>query len=329
MLFGLLSFALAADVEIWSYTKFPANTELDGYDGWVSGYDQDAWYGYQGQDGTFYALPATDDREEAGCDQRWAASCNNMLFHPAEDVNDGRFTTKMYTDDDDTIGVVFGVKGQKDYLAFLLCGASEQSTCALEQVGAGNIALISVNNGTATVLATDSGGFNLQTTLEFTVSMNDGNIVARMGNLRLEAPAPDKRKMNGVGFYAYNAGAADRSYVYFWDPVLSALDTDDDGVIDDEDNCQDDANPEQSDKDGDGIGAACDDDDKLPTTDDSAAPTDDSGDGGNGGNGGKDGTGDGSVELSTTGGCTCDGSGGAAPMVFGLLAGLLGLRRRR
>jgi hypothetical protein len=329
MFFGLLSLALAADVEIWNYTDFPPDTALSGNDDWESGYDQDTWYGYEGRDGTRYALPVTDDYEEAGCDQRWAASCNNLLFHPAVDVNDGRLTTQVYTEDDDTMGVVFGVKGSKDYLAFVLCGASNESSCPLEQVGPGNIALISVNGGTATILATDSGGYDLQTTIEITVSMNDGNIIARAGNLRLEAASPDKRKMNGVGFYSYNAGAADRSYLYFWDPTLSALDTDDDGVIDDEDNCEDDANPEQSDKDGDGIGAACDDDDKPPTTDDSDVPTDDSGNGGNGGNGGKDGAGDGSVELSSPGSCSCDGGAGSVPVALGLLAGLLGLRRRR
>lgn len=44
-------------------------------------------------------------------------------------------------------------------------------------------------------------------------------------------------------------------------------DGDDDGVLDDADNCPDDPNPHQTDNDGDGLGAACDPDDTPPDTD--------------------------------------------------------------
>lgn len=319
----LLKFALAGEVEVWSYTNFPDRQDINGYDGWVSGYDQDAWMGYTGRDGTSYALPLTDDYEQNGCDQRWNNSCANALTHPAVDVIDGHFSASVYTDDDDTIGIAFGYQGDNDYLLFLLCGSAADSSCPLESVGAGNAALVQISKGTATVLATDKGGFDQGAEIVMDVTVNDGKIRAGAGNVKISADMPDERNLNGVGYYSYNAGAADQSYVYFWNTTLFAMDDDDDGIIDDEDNCEQAANPDQTDADGDGKGAACDDNDGKGGGggggDDTAGPGDTGVD-----VGGKN---DGPTELSAAG-CGCTTTEGA-PMWAGLLLGLVGIFRRR
>jgi hypothetical protein len=64
----------------------------------------------------------------------------------------------------------------------------------------------------------------------------------------------------GVG--AVSAGGnGDREFSLALASTLVDLDSDDDGVADDEDNCPDDANADQLDSDGDGAGDVCDLDD--------------------------------------------------------------------
>ena len=117
--------AEAGEVEIWR-GEFPNDVYLDGEAGWSSGYDGDTWYGYQGNDGTFYGLPLSDDYEENGC-ERWSGACSNWLTNSAEDVTDGRFTVSIYSEDDDTLGIAFGQQSEDDYLLFVLCGDGDAS----------------------------------------------------------------------------------------------------------------------------------------------------------------------------------------------------------
>jgi MYXO-CTERM domain-containing protein len=270
----------------------------------------------------------SDDYEQNGCDQSWTASCANYLVHPAVDVVQGHFEAQVYSDDDDTIGLTFGFKSDNDYLVFLLCGATANSSCPLNSVGPGNAAIVHVKQGQAEVLVSGAGGYQQGAVIDFNVTVNDGKIKATAGNVKLSTSTIDNRNLNGVGFYAYNAGAADGSYVYMWAPTLFAMDDDNDGVIDDQDNCESVANPDQTDADGDGQGAACDSNDSK-----------------GGGGGGRDsgGGGGGNVDSSPSGdsagatdtaaklsaaGCGC----AAAPQAStwgGLLLGGLALTRRR
>jgi MYXO-CTERM domain-containing protein len=157
--------------------------------------------------------------------------------------------------------------------------------------------------------------------------MNDGKIRASLGNVKLSVDTIDDRQMNQVGFYSYNSGAADGSYLFFSNPTLFAMDDDDDGVIDDEDNCEKDANPDQADADGDGIGAVCDPNDDKGGKDSGDTGTTDTagGDSGVGGDGG----GDAVDQIAIAGGCACNTTPGTSSMVGGLVLGALTLLRRR
>ena len=106
---------------------------------------------------------------------------------------------------------------------------------------------------------------------------------------------------------------------------MRSIDEDDDGVIDDEDNCEEDANPDQADDDGDGTGDACDPDFGDDTGGDSGDTGGDSGD--TNSRDTDDSDSDAFANESLTGAkCGCDASGGFA--AWPLLA-LLFLRTRR
>lgn len=122
------------------------------------------------------------------------------------------------------------------------------------------------------------------------------------------------------------------------DIVLIRLDSDDDTIFDNDDNCPDDPNPEQEDADEDGVGDVCDDGDE----------TGESGEEGDGGESegeesesSADSSDESGVTADTSGeppadgrdedsGCACNaGDGGGAGVAALALLGLLGLRRRR
>lgn len=338
-LLSLIALGMAGEVEVWSYPNFPSDTTLNGYDGWVSGYDQDEWYGVQGQNRDTYAMPLTDDSEDAGCDQRWQGACADNLTHDAEDVTDGRYEALVYSEDDDAIGLAFGVQSADDYLLFILCGSSADPNafCPLTDLGSGNAGIVHIHNGRAEILEQGRGGFDQYTSLTLSVTQNDGTLTATFGNISLTAASPDDRTLNGVGFYTYNAGYDGQqggTNVYFSMPTLYALDDDNDGVIDDEDNCEQDSNPDQTDADADGLGAACDPDDAGSGNGDDTGNGNgnDSGNGNGNGNGNGDGAGSSDTgKLEIAGGCSCASADVAAQSstAFGLLLGALALARRR
>jgi len=94
-------------------------------------------------------------------------------------------------------------------------------------------------------------------------------------------------------------------------------------VIDDEDNCENVANADQTDADGDGKGAACDNNDSEGGKD--SGTTDTAVDSGPG----TDGPGDTAEELKIAGGCGCTSAPEGHAMAGALLLGTLLLRRRR
>jgi len=315
--------AFAQDViETWSYTDYPDGETLDGVDGWRSGYDADEWYGYQGQQQR-YAVPLTD---ESGGTWGDGGPHDNWLINENAPVGDGLVVSSVYSEDDDTIGLVLRWQDEENYLLFLMTG-----TGGLEgsgPVGDGVFAaLVEIRDGEATILDQVQDSYDRYALQAFAFGVNDDQVFALMWSdtdtdgapvIELYADGLTDTGIGLAGFYAYNAGyeggGQGVTNVFFGGIGMGAYDDDGDGVIDDEDNCEQVPNEDQADLDGDGIGSACDDDEG-------------SADDGDSGGGEDTGEWDEDLKLSACGGCS--GAGGAAGGVLTIGLSALAVRRRR
>ncbi len=327
MLFALLlSSAFAGSVEAWSVKAFPEDY-LDGWDGWESGWNEDAWFGFE-YDGQSFASPIYDENDNGSFGDGGAH--DNWLVNPAADVVQGEFVVSTYADDDDAWGVIFD-KTEDHYFMFLFCGPNRggsNTDCPLENMDTPGSALIEVTNGNVDVIEGSGVGFDFEEAVDVSIENQDGTVTVTYGDLAYSMTTPADFAVNGVGFYGYNqgqyeGGQDDGSSTYFYNPVLYASDDDDDKVVDDDDNCEKVANADQADADLDGIGTAC--DDSEPSGGDTGNDTGN----GNGNGTGGDGSGLDAPGLSAPGLCSCavtDPTAGAALLA---LATLAAARRRR
>ena len=332
LMFALASFltlpAMAQDVvETWSYTDYPEGETLDGIDGWRSGYSDDEWYGYAGERQR-YALPLTD---ENGGSWGGGGPIDNWLINEDASVGDGLLVSSVYSEDDDSIGLVLRWQDAENYLLFLMTGSgrSDGSGPVADGVFA---ALVEIRDGQATVLDEVSDSYDRYALQAFAVGANDDQVFALLWPetdtdddpiIELYADGVDDLGIGLGGFYAYDAGyeggGGGTTNVFFGGVAMAAYDDDGDGVIDDEDNCEQVPNEDQADADGDGIGTACDEDE--------GGADDGGGTGGDVGGGGSDtGIGGGDLKLSACGGCS--GAGGAAGGLVAIGLAALAARRR-
>lgn len=272
--------ATAATVEAWAYDDFPTDgDEIAGSDEWINGYDEDPWVGYEsGRD--VWALSYTDHTDSGRFGDGGAH--DNWLVHPAVEVGQGSYRTTSYVTDNDAFGVVFGFSDD-GYWLLLVCGEegneSSIQSCPVSGLTTQAIALVRVAGREATVVDTIEAGCRGAQEIDIEVSQDDGQLVASYGDEELVAEVDRDFVLNGVGFYAYNEGLMDEEgqndgdTVYFRDPVLAWMDEDGDGVVDDDDNCEEEPNPGQEDLDHDGIGSACDISEQLPDTGDTGDDT--------------------------------------------------------
>ena len=326
------SIAHAALVEAWA-SDFPRNGELAGEDGWVNGYDGDAWYGTESE-GDRWAYSLADHYSDGRFGD--GGPHDNWLVNAATPVKQGTYALTVYPTDNDAFGVVFGSSDER-YFMLLVCG-EEDNDSSIQSCPVGGLdthvtALVEVRGDDATVIDSVELGARTYSETDVEVAMDNGTVVVRFGRTEFSMPVESDFQLDGVGFYAFNEGLYDEEgendgdTVYFRDLTLSWLDEDGDDVVDDDDNCESVANRDQADADGDGAGAACDEDDAVdPGGDD----TDDGGDTDGGGD--TDDTDsrapidDGVVVVGD--GCGCDGAAAAPTFVAGLL-GALGLAARR
>jgi len=334
MLFALVvSSSFAGVVEAWVPDEFPDGDHLAGTDGWENGWSDDEWYGlnYQGQ---AYASPIYDENDDGAFGDGGAH--DNWLVNDAESVVQGEFTVSTYVDDDDAWGVVFGSSKDRYYL-LLFCGPNSggnNTDCPFGNMDVPGSALLEIRGSKVTVVDSSGDSYDEADAQDVTIASQDGTVTVSYGKgLEYSMPADEKFALNGVGFYGYNIGGytyngqADGDSAYFYNPVLYWYDDDTDGVVDDDDNCEQVKNPDQADADGDGIGTACDDDEGGGGTD---TGNNDSGGGGGGGGGGGNLDGTGGPIVTAPGACACGvtdpASAGAGLLA---LAALAAGRRRR
>ncbi len=318
----IASLSLAGTVEAWVPEEFPDGDVVAGSDGWNNGWNEDEWYSFDYQ-GTMLVAPYWD----AGDDGEFGdgGAHDNWLTNAAVDVRQGEFAVNVYVDDDDSWGVVFGATADERYL-LLFCGYDSgggNTDCASGELDVPGSGLLLISGSDVEVLdqtdrSVDEGSDN-----PVVVSMNDGELVVTLGRIEYVVTVGAEFALNGVGFYGYNQGVVDEngngddSSAYFYEPVLSWHDDDDDGVVDDLDNCEKVSNADQADADGDGLGTACDDAEDTDTGTDT-------GDGGNGNGGGN-----GGPVLTAPGVCSCAVTDPSAGVLLLGLAALASSRRRR
>lgn len=327
-LFALLlaGSASAGSVQIFTGTSFPDGQPLDGTDGWVSGYSEDPWVGFDAGETGEWALPVTDDN---GGSPGAGGAADNWLVQDTVSVGDGWLTAEVYTEDDDTVGVVLNQSAPDTYYAFVVFGfrggpAEDGLTNGSNALGYSEgprAVLYEVDGGTVTILAEQSGtSYQPFTIFKLGIGRNNNTVWGRIWEDRDDAwadatvlSATDTSPLPAgvAGLYTYDSGLGTEGLLTAFQTVrLYAYDTDDDGIFDDDDNCETVANPDQADADGDGIGSACDDDEGA-----SDGGSDDGGSDGGSGDGGSDGGGSdgGSGDGGSDGGSGAGGSDTGSP----------------
>lgn len=355
-------------VEYWDYEDWDNGSSMVGVDGWVAGYSSDQWYGYIGGSGNPYVLSTTDANVgDDGATWGSGGSRDNWLVNNKVEVDDGIVRGYFYTQDDDACGLVFHHVDKNNYYLLLMVGTGRSDGNSPLGDSGVYTALVKVSGGTATVLDQVEESYSQDELQRFEIRFNDGGLEAGFWSSAdyasdtwedpdVSLSATDSSPLEGgsAGFYSYDAGGTSggETWALYGRIYVLQIDEDEDGIVDDSDNCELVANADQADADSDGIGTACDTDEGGGSGGGSeGGGTDTGGSGGGSSGGGSEGgaTGGGSeggdiggdIGGADTGGpgalvdgkltsCACSTparpSGGLA--LLGLAA-LIGRRRRR
>lgn len=250
--------AHAGTVDLWEKDTFPQGNSVKGREGWEGAYGQDNWKSYDSGDSLG---PATDDNiTDAWGNPGWASGgpTDNWLVRGARFVQGG-VEVQVRNSDDDTAGVVLNANGTNTL--YLAAVSANSAPPPVDTVANPNLFLLRVENGNATIVGKERvsalDGTNWKV---LRIDRNDDHItVTYDGRLEIDFTDPAPLPEGKAGVYGYDSGTDffDEDFASFNIVTAYRWDEDDDGVADDDDNCEAVANPGQDDYDADGTGDAC------------------------------------------------------------------------
>ena len=154
-------------IEDWSYTDFPHEQSVAGHDGWVSGYEDNPWYGYTDED--FSRVYSTTD--EGSGEFGSGDSVDGWLVYQDRAWEDGLLVVPFYTEDNDGLGIIFRFQ---DALNYYLLLQSNDST----PVGDGGTLLIRLEDGVPQILDSVDASYSEDTWQVLGLQVNDNAVHA-------------------------------------------------------------------------------------------------------------------------------------------------------
>ncbi|MDP2306557.1 MAG: putative metal-binding motif-containing protein [Pseudomonadota bacterium] len=258
--------ALAADIVDYS-NNFDAYTtaSFSGTGGWVSLYALDPWS--TASSGAVFAK--TDD---SGGTWGSAGALDNHLVYTSESWSDFTLDARVYSNDDDALGLSFRFTDASNFYIVLFVGGDGYpgTGTGARASGVAGARLYKVVAGSATLLDSSTSTFTLGATHNVRIVASGSSIEVYFDDDRdgvyqvadnILSVSDTAFTSGEVGFFCYDNGISSvGGGCAFDDLVVSIPDADGDGDADIDDNCPSVSNPTQADADGDGQGDACDTD---------------------------------------------------------------------
>lgn len=236
-------------------------TPMAGRDGWTNGYGADGWRGVDD------AIISWTDDNVGGADPSYGSGTplDNWIVNGPR-VDDGFVETILFNQDDDFVGMVFSLSSRE---SFYLAGLTfDSSPPPMPNSGdRARLVLMRISGGRAEFLleptrVSVSRDQMAREGLFFSVGRNDGELFITWNDEIFTVEDDNPLPSGQFGVYSYDSGfdgggpgSTVSGAVGF---AVHQFDDDDDGVVDDADNCEFEPNPDQRDLDGDGLGDVCD-----------------------------------------------------------------------